>query len=68
VAATVSFDDDRLKDKVADNTGRDDWMTEGRRSSSPPAFGIVTDIQTGPDGALYLVSPSAGSIRKIWKN
>ncbi len=30
-------------------------------------FGIVTDIQTGPDGSLYLVGTSSGTIRKIWK-
>jgi len=29
-------------------------------------FGIVTDIQTGPDGALYLVGP-AGTVRKIFR-
>jgi len=62
------FDDERLKDKVADNTGRDDWQTEGEEILFGTNFGIVTDIQTGPDGALYLVSPSAGSIRRIWKN
>jgi glucose/arabinose dehydrogenase len=62
------FDDERLKDKVADNTGRDDWMTEGEEILFGTGFGVVTDIQTGPDGALYLVSPSAGNIRKISKN
>jgi glucose/arabinose dehydrogenase len=62
------FDDERLTDKVADNTARDDWQTEGEEILFGTGFGIVTDIQTGPGGALYLVSPSAGSIRKIWKN
>ena len=61
------FDDERLRDKVADNTGRDDWMTEGEEILFGTDFGIVTDIQTGPDGAVYLVSPSSGTIRKIWK-
>lgn len=59
------FDDERLKDKVADNTGRDDWMTEGEEILFGTDFGIVTHIQTGPDGWLYLVSPSSGSIRRI---
>jgi aldose sugar dehydrogenase len=59
------FDDPRLADKVADNTGRDDFQTEGEEILWGLNFGIVTDIHTGPDGALYLVSPSAGSIRKI---
>lgn len=61
------FDDERLKDTVADNLGRDDWMTEGEEILFGTGFGIVTDIQTGPDGAIYLVSPSGGSIRKISK-
>ena len=62
------FDDDRLKDKVADNLATDDFTTEGEEILFGTNFGIVTQIETGPDGALYLVSPSAGSIRKIWKN
>ena len=61
------FDDERLKDKVADNTARDDWETEGEEILFGTNFGIVTDIQTGPDGAIYLVSPSGGTIRKISK-
>ena len=62
------FDDDRLKDGVADNLVLDDFATEGEEILFGTDFGIVTHIETGPDGALYLVSPSAGSIRKIWKN
>jgi aldose sugar dehydrogenase len=61
------FDDPRLKDKVADNTGRDDWQTEGEEILWGLDFGIVTHIETGPDGALYLVSPSSGSVRRIWR-
>lgn len=59
------FDDPRLKDKVADNTGRDDFVTEGEEILWGTDFGIVTDILTGPDGALYLVGTSTGTIRKI---
>ena len=62
------FDDERLKDTVADNLAGDDFTTEGDEILFGTSFGIVTDIQTGPDGALYLVSPSAGSIRKISRN
>lgn len=62
------FDDDRLKDKVADDLVLDDFTTEGEEILFGTNFGIVTHIETGPDGALYLVSPSAGSIRKISKN
>lgn len=61
------FDDPRLKDTVADNLFRDDFVTEGDEILFGTDFGIVTDIQTGPDGGLYLVSPSDGSVRRIVK-
>jgi glucose/arabinose dehydrogenase len=63
------FDDERLADKVADNLALDDFVTEGEEILFGSDFGIVTDIQTGPDGHLYLVSPGVmpqtGTIRKI---
>jgi glucose/arabinose dehydrogenase len=60
------FEDERLKDTVADNTALDDFTTEGEEILFGTNFGIVTDIQTGPDGALYLVGPvPPGEIRKI---
>jgi hypothetical protein len=49
----------------ADNTGRDDWQTELGTLLFGTNFGIVTDIQTGPDGNLWLVGTSSGTIRKI---
>ena len=63
-----TFDDPRLQDKVADNLALDDFTTEGEEILWGRNFGIVTHIETGADGALYLVSPSAGNIRKISKN
>jgi glucose/arabinose dehydrogenase len=63
------FDDERLADRVADNLALDDFVTEGEEILFGSDFGIVTDIQTGPDGHLYLVSPGVmpqtGTIRKI---
>jgi glucose/arabinose dehydrogenase len=61
------FADDRLQDRVADNTGVDDFQTEGEEILFGRDFGIVTDIQTGPDGAIYLVGP-AGTVRRISRN
>jgi glucose/arabinose dehydrogenase len=58
------FSDPRLQDKVADNTATDD-PTEGEEILFGRNFGVITDILTGPDGALYVVGPSSGSIRKI---
>ena len=59
------FEDERLKDTVADNTALDDFTTEGEEILFGTNFGIVTDIQTGPDRAPYLVGPVPGEIRKI---
>ena len=64
----LRFDDPLLKDNVADNVALDDFVTEGGEILFGSNFGVVTHIETGADGALYLVSPSAGSIRKISKN
>ena len=64
----LAFTDPNLKDKVADNIAIDDFATEGEEILFGRDFGIVTHIETGADGALYLVSPSDGSIRKIAKN
>jgi glucose/arabinose dehydrogenase len=64
----LQFEDPRLEDRVADNLALDDFTTEGEEIRFGSNFGIVTHIETGPDGALYLVSPSGGNIRKIAKN
>ena len=62
------FDDPALQDKVADNLALDDFETEGGEILFGTGFGVVTHIETGADGALYLVSPSAGAISRISKN
>jgi glucose/arabinose dehydrogenase len=62
------FTDPALQDKVADNLALDDFETEGAEILFGTGFGIVTHIETGPDGALYLVSPSAGGVSRISKN
>lgn len=56
--------DPRLADRVADNTGKfNDVESETLRFGT--GFGTVTDIQTGPDGRLYVVSLSQGAIYAI---
>jgi aldose sugar dehydrogenase len=60
----VAVDDPRLEDRVADNL--DKW--EGTESESllfGRNFGVGTDINTGPDGNLYVVSLSHGAVYKI---
>jgi glucose/arabinose dehydrogenase len=64
----LQFDDPLLKDGVADNLALDDFTTEGGEIRFGSDFGIVTHVETGPDGALYLVSPSGGNVRRISKN
>jgi aldose sugar dehydrogenase len=58
--------DGRLDDKVADNLTFHD-MTESESLLFGKNFGIVTDIQTGPTGNLFVVSLSDGAIYEIFR-
>ena len=52
------LDDPRLQDRVADNINK--WeLTESESLLFGRNFGVGTDIQTGPDGHLYVVSTDA---------
>jgi aldose sugar dehydrogenase len=63
-ARKLIFEDRRLLDGVADNL--DKWdITESESLLIGRNFGVGTDIQTGPDGSLYVVSLSHGSIYRI---
>ena len=54
----VAVDDPRLEDRVADNVGK--WeITESESLLFGRNFGLVTDIHSGPDGHLYVVSQHA---------
>ena len=60
----IDVDDPLLEDGVADNLHK--W--EGTESESllfGRNFGTATDIQTGPDGDLYVVSLSKGTVYEI---
>jgi glucose/arabinose dehydrogenase len=60
----VGVDDPRLEDRVADNLFK--WeLTESESLLFGRNFGVVTDIQTGPDGNLYLVSLTHGTVYAI---
>lgn len=56
--------DPLLSDLVADNLSKFDG-TESGSLLFGSNFGIVTDVQTGPDGHLYVVSLSDGTIYEI---
>ncbi len=60
------FKDARLFDRVADNAHKFD-ITESESLLFGTGFGIVTDIQTGPNGNLYVVSLSDGAVYEIFK-
>jgi glucose/arabinose dehydrogenase len=62
--AKIAVDDPRLDDRVADNVAKHD-ITESESLLIGRNFGIITDIETGPNGNLYLVSLSNGTIYEI---
>ena len=60
----IAVDDPRLEDRVADNATFND-LTESETLLIGRDFGVVTDIVTGPNGNLYVVSISAGAVYEI---
>ena len=60
----IAVDDPRLRDRVADNVTFHD-MTESESLLIGTDFGIVTDIETGPGGTLFVVSISDGAIYEV---
>jgi glucose/arabinose dehydrogenase len=60
----VGVDDPRLNDRVADNLHK--WeLTESESLLVGRNFGVGTDVQTGPNGNLFIVSLSHGTIYEI---
>ncbi|HSB29750.1 MAG TPA: PQQ-dependent sugar dehydrogenase [Pyrinomonadaceae bacterium] len=59
-----AFTDSRLADRVADNVDKFD-QTESESLVIGRDFGVVTDIQTGPNGNVYAVSLSNGAVYEI---
>jgi glucose/arabinose dehydrogenase len=61
---SVAPSDPRLADGVADNVNK--WeITESESLLFGRNFGVGTDVQTGPDGHLYVVSLTKGAIYEI---
>jgi glucose/arabinose dehydrogenase len=59
-----AFSDPRLADRVADNIDKFD-QTESESLVIGKDFGVTTEIQTGPNGNLFVVSLSNGAIYEI---
>jgi glucose/arabinose dehydrogenase len=60
----IAVDDPRLNDRVADNLTFHE-MTENESLVFGTGFGVVTDIETGPNGNLFVVSLDQGAIYEI---
>jgi glucose/arabinose dehydrogenase len=62
----IGVDDPRLEDRVADNATFHD-MTESESLLVGRDFGVVTDIKTGPNGNLFVVSLDRGTVYEIFR-
>jgi glucose/arabinose dehydrogenase len=62
----IGVDDPRLEDRVADNTAKFD-ITESEDLLFGSGFGVGTDIHTGPNGNLYVVSLTNNVVYEIYK-
>lgn len=62
----IDVDDPRLLDRVADNLAKHDG-TESESLLFGRNFGVGTDLQTGPNGNLYVVSLSNGAIYEVFR-
>ena len=62
----IDVDDPRLEDRVADN--RHKWeITESESLLFGRNFGVGTDVQTGPNGNLYVVSLTDNAVYEIFR-
>jgi aldose sugar dehydrogenase len=62
----IAVDDPRLKDRVADNLDKFD-LTESEDLLFGRGFGVGTDVQTGPNGNLFVVSLDQGTVWEIFR-
>jgi glucose/arabinose dehydrogenase len=62
----VAVDDPRLEDRVADNLAKFE-ITESETLLFGRNFGVGTDIRTGPNGNLFVVSLSKGTVYEVFR-
>ena len=62
----IAVEDPRLEDRVADNNAKHD-ITESESLLFGSNFGVGTDIETGPNGNLFVVSISNGAVYEIFR-
>lgn len=72
----IGVDDPRLEDRVADNLNKPapnnpeanaQALVESESLLFGRNFGVATDIRTGPNGNLYVVSLSDGAVYEIYR-
>jgi aldose sugar dehydrogenase len=63
---TIAVDDPRLEDRVADNNAKHD-ITESESLLFGTNFGVGTDVETGPNGNLFVVSLTHGAVYEIFR-
>jgi aldose sugar dehydrogenase len=63
----IAVDDPRLEDRVADNLHK--WeITESESVLFGRNFGVGSDVQTGPNGNLFVVSLTDGAVYEIFRS
>ena len=63
---SIRVSDPRLRDRVADNVHK--WeITESESLLFGRNFGIGTDVQTGPNGNLFVVSLTDGAVYEVFR-
>ena len=63
---SIAVDDPRIEDRVADNLDKFE-ITESESLLIGRDFGVGTDIETGPNGNLFVVSLSNGEVYEIFR-
>ncbi|MDQ3991562.1 MAG: PQQ-dependent sugar dehydrogenase [Actinomycetota bacterium] len=62
----IAVDDPAVEDRVADNQDKFD-ITESESFLIGTDFGIATDVETGPNGNLFIVSLTHGAVYEIFR-
>jgi len=62
----IAVDDPRLNDRVADNLAKHE-ITESESLLIGRDFGVITDIENNPNGNLFVVSLTQGTVYEIFR-
>jgi glucose/arabinose dehydrogenase len=62
----VAVDDRRLEDRVADNLAKHE-ITESESLLIGRNFGVASDVETGPNGNVFVVSLTQGAVYEIFR-